>query len=75
MVALVNLSRGDLIVPRVALFGSPRAVAARTRFRRADGVLDGVVSASLVLLSVCAVWAGWERGVDSRGGATLVLVR
>jgi len=42
MMAFVNLSRGDLAAPRVALSGSPQAVAARTRLRRADGVLAGV---------------------------------
>jgi hypothetical protein len=38
----VNLSRGDLIVVCVALFGSPLTVAAMTQLWSADGVLDGV---------------------------------
>jgi hypothetical protein len=73
MVAFVYLSRGVLTVPHVALFGSPRAVAARTWFRRADGVLEGVGTASLEMFPVWVGSVGWVCGVSSSGGPVLVL--
>ena len=73
MVALVNLSSGVLVTPHVALSGSPLAVAARTRSRRAEGVLEGVCWVPFMLLDGSV---GWERGVDSEGGpVSWLLVR
>ena len=53
MTVLVKRSSGDLLVPRMVLFGSPWAVAALTRSQRANGVLVG---AGCVLLASTMLW-------------------
>jgi hypothetical protein len=50
---VVNLLGGDLVGLHMMVLGSPRAVAARTQFWRADGVLDKV---GWVLLAVSSFW-------------------